>query len=45
MKLLGLEIKRVEDLSKMVEVNCFHCARRIVIQKENVRTINYCTEC
>jgi hypothetical protein len=45
MKLLGLEIKRVEDESPMVQVPCFHCARIITMRKENVRTVNYCSSC
>jgi hypothetical protein len=45
MKVLGLEIKRVEDDKQVIEVSCFHCARRIFVRKENVRTTNYCMNC
>lgn len=45
MKLLGLEITKLENTPLTVTVGCYHCGKKFVVGIEYVRAFNYCPSC
>jgi len=45
MKVLNLEIKALKKEPAVIKTSCGHCGRALSLKRENLRVINYCSDC